>query len=140
MAGRTDNIKIVNGGNKLFGGGNATAGMARIEIKSEPKGAQVIVNGTPLQKATPVEIQVEAGSYDVTSAEGWIPAHARERDCGPGRPRQNHQSIHTLISFNKQVCNDGEQSQELRTANDSRLLFFICRLATPAQDTYSGNK
>jgi serine/threonine protein kinase len=65
VAGRTDNIKIVSG-NKLFGGGNASSGMARIEIKSEPKGAQVIVNGTPLQKTTPVEIQVEAGSYDIT--------------------------------------------------------------------------
>ena len=62
--------------NKLFGGGNATAGMARIEIKSEPKGAQVIVNGTPLQKPTPVEIQVEAGSYDVTlQKDGFAPMH-----------------------------------------------------------------
>jgi hypothetical protein len=75
VAGRTDNIRIVNG-NKLFGGGNATAGMARIEIKSEPKGAQVIVNGTPLQKPTPVEIQVEAGSYDVTlQKDGFAPMH-----------------------------------------------------------------
>jgi eukaryotic-like serine/threonine-protein kinase len=75
VAGRTDNIRIVNG-NKLFGGGNATAGMARIEIKSEPKGAQVIVNGTPLQKPTPVEIQVEAGSYDVTlQKDGFQPIH-----------------------------------------------------------------
>ncbi len=75
VAGRTDNIRIVNG-NKLFGGGNATAGMARIEIKSEPKGAQVIVNGTPLQKQTPVEIQVEAGSYDVTlQKDGFAPMH-----------------------------------------------------------------
>ncbi len=75
VAGRTDNIRIVNG-NKLFGGGNATTGMARIEIKSEPKGAQVIVNGTPLQKPTPVEIQVEAGSYDVTlQKDGFAPMH-----------------------------------------------------------------
>jgi hypothetical protein len=75
VAGRTDNIKIVNG-NKLFGGGNASSGMARIEIKSEPKGAQVIVNGTPLQKTTPVEIQVEAGSYDITlQKEGFQAIH-----------------------------------------------------------------
>jgi len=72
VAGRTDNIKIVSGG-KLFGGG-AHGDAARIEIKSEPKGAQVIVNGTPLQKTTPVEIQVDAGSYDITlQKEGYKP-------------------------------------------------------------------
>jgi hypothetical protein len=63
-------------GNKLFGGGNVEAGKARIEIKSEPKGAQVIVNGTLVQKSTPVEIQVEAGSYDVTlQKDGFKPMH-----------------------------------------------------------------
>lgn len=65
-AGRTDNIQLVNGSRvgKMFGGSGAS-GKARIEIKSEPKGAQVSVNGTPLQKTTPVEIQVEPGSYDI---------------------------------------------------------------------------
>ena len=64
-AGRTDNIRIVGGGvGKLFGGGSSQ-GKARIEIKSEPKGAQVTINGTPLQKTTPLEIQVEAGNYDI---------------------------------------------------------------------------
>jgi eukaryotic-like serine/threonine-protein kinase len=75
VAGRADNIKIVSG-SKLFGGGNVEAGKARIEIKSEPKGAQVIVNGTLVQKPTPVEIQVEAGSYDVTlQKDGFKPMH-----------------------------------------------------------------
>ncbi len=61
VAGRTDNIKLVGGGvGKVFGGNGSSQGMARIEIKSEPKGAQVIVNGTPLQKPTPLEIQVGA--------------------------------------------------------------------------------
>ena len=74
VAGRTDNIRIVSG-NKFFGGG-ASSDMARIEIKSEPKGAQVIVNGTRLQKTTPVEIQVDAGSYDITlQKEGYKPVH-----------------------------------------------------------------
>ena len=50
--------------------------MARIDIKSEPKGAQVVVNGTPLQKLTPVEIQVDAGSYDITlQKDGYKPVH-----------------------------------------------------------------
>ena len=75
-AGRTDNIRIVGGGvGKMFDRGSSS-GTARIEIKSEPKGAQVIVNGTPLQKATPVEIQVDAGSYDITlQKDGFKPVH-----------------------------------------------------------------
>ena len=74
-AGRTDNIQLVNSGRmgKVFGG-NGASGKARIEIKSEPKGAQVTVNGTPLQKTTPVEIQVEPGSYDIViQKDGYKP-------------------------------------------------------------------
>jgi serine/threonine-protein kinase len=67
VAGRTDNIRLVNGGmGKMFGGNGSSQGKAVIEIKTDPKGAQVTVNGTPLQKGTPVEIQVEPGSYDIT--------------------------------------------------------------------------
>ena len=76
-AGRTDNIQIVGSGGvgKLFGGGSSQ-GMARIEIKSEPKGALVTVNGTPLQKTTPLEIQVEPGNYDITiQKDGYKPIH-----------------------------------------------------------------
>ena len=75
-AGRTDNIRLVNGGmGKMFGGG-ASQGKARIEIKSEPKGAQVVVNGTPLQKTTPLEIQVEPGNYDITiQKDGYKTVH-----------------------------------------------------------------
>ncbi len=74
VAGRTDNISLVNGGvGKMFGG-SASQGKARIQIKSEPKGAQVTVNGTPLQKTTPVEIQVEPGNYDITiQKDGYKP-------------------------------------------------------------------
>ena len=81
VAGRTDNIRIVGGGmgmgmGKIFGGGGSSQGKARIEIKSEPKGAQVIVNGTPLQKTTPLEIQVEAGNYDIIlQKEGYKVVH-----------------------------------------------------------------
>jgi serine/threonine-protein kinase len=77
VAGRTDNIKIMVGSpmGKLFGGGGAQ-GKARIEIKTEPKGAQVVINGTPLQKTTPVEIQVEAGNYDITlQKDGYKDIH-----------------------------------------------------------------
>jgi eukaryotic-like serine/threonine-protein kinase len=77
-AGRTDNIQIVGSGGvgKLFGNSGSSQGMARIEIKSEPKGALVSVNGTPLQKTTPLEIQVEPGNYDITiQKDGYKPIH-----------------------------------------------------------------
>jgi serine/threonine protein kinase len=76
VAGRTDNIKVVGGGmGKLFGGNSGSSqGMARIEIKSDPKGAQVTINGTPMQKTTPLEVQVEAGNYDITiQKDGYKP-------------------------------------------------------------------
>jgi hypothetical protein len=77
-AGRTDNMRLVGGGvGKLFGGNsNSAQGMARIEIKTEPKGALVTINGTPLQKPTPLEIQVEAGNYDIViQKDGFKPVH-----------------------------------------------------------------
>jgi hypothetical protein len=77
-AGRTDNIQLVGSGGvgKLFGNGGSSQGMARIEIKSEPKGALVTINGTPLQKATPLEIQVEPGNYDIViQKDGYKPIH-----------------------------------------------------------------
>lgn len=77
VAGRTDDIKIVNGGmSRIFGGSGSSQGKARIEIKSDPKGAQVTINGTPLQKTTPVEVQLEPGNYDITiQKDGYQPAH-----------------------------------------------------------------
>ncbi|HEX3587361.1 MAG TPA: serine/threonine-protein kinase [Candidatus Angelobacter sp.] len=78
-AGRTDNIQFVGSGGvgKLFGGnGGSSQGMARIEIKSEPKGALVTINGTPLQKPTPLEIQLEPGNYDIViQKDGYKPIH-----------------------------------------------------------------
>lgn len=78
-AGRTDNIRLVgsSGVGKLLGNNNGNgSGMARIEIKTEPKGAQVTINGTPLQKTTPLEVQLEAGNYDITiQKDGFKPVH-----------------------------------------------------------------
>jgi hypothetical protein len=55
----------------VFGGAPAR-GMAQMEIKSEPKGAKIIINGKPLEKTTPAMIQVEAGNYDVVlEKEGY---------------------------------------------------------------------
>jgi serine/threonine-protein kinase len=75
VAGRTDSIKAVGGGGlfKMFGGGPGH-GMARIEIKTEPKGAQILINGQPFAKTTPVVLQVEAGNYDISlQKEGYQP-------------------------------------------------------------------
>jgi serine/threonine protein kinase len=77
-AGRTDNIRLVgsSGVGKLLGNNGSSSGMARIEIKTEPKGAQVTINGTPLQKTTPLEVQLEAGNYDITiQKDGFRPVH-----------------------------------------------------------------
>jgi serine/threonine protein kinase len=74
-AGRTDNIKTVGGLSKIFGGGNPS-GAARMEIKSQPKGAQILINGAPFAKTTPVEIQLEPGNYDITlRKDGYKPFH-----------------------------------------------------------------
>jgi len=74
-AGRTDTIKVVGGFKKIFGGGSS-AGMARMEIKSDPKGAQVSINGSVLPKPTPLEIQVEPGNYEITlQKDGYKPVH-----------------------------------------------------------------
>jgi hypothetical protein len=64
IAGRTDNIKVVGGASKLFGG--SSRGMSRLTIKSDPKGAQVTINGSTLSKTTPLEVQVEPGNYEIT--------------------------------------------------------------------------
>jgi eukaryotic-like serine/threonine-protein kinase len=77
VAGRTDNIKIVGGGvGKFLGRNGSSEGKARIEIKSDPKGAVVTINGTSLQKTTPVEVQVEPGNYDITiEKDGYQSVH-----------------------------------------------------------------
>ena len=76
LAGRTDNIQVMGGSFKKLFGGSSGKGMARIEIKSDPKGAQVVINGTTLTKTTPVEIQLEPGNYEVTlQKDGYQPVH-----------------------------------------------------------------
>lgn len=72
-AGRIDNIKTVGGFSKMFGHGPGR-GAGQIEIKTEPKGAEIIINGSRFAKTTPVKIQVEAGNYDITlQKEGYQP-------------------------------------------------------------------
>ncbi|HWZ44629.1 MAG TPA: PEGA domain-containing protein [Candidatus Saccharimonadales bacterium] len=64
IAGRTDNMKVVSGGGlKFFGGGSH--GKSHLVIKSDPKGAQVIINGNPIPKTTPLELEVDPGEFQV---------------------------------------------------------------------------
>ncbi len=72
-AGRTDNIKSVGGFSKMFGRGPGH-GAGEIEIKTNPKGAQIVINGAPYAKTTPVVIEVGIGNYEITlQKEGYQP-------------------------------------------------------------------
>lgn len=75
LAGRTDNIKAVGGFGKIFGGGGSS-GMARVEIRTQPKGVRILINGTEFAKTTPVDIQVEPGNYEITlQKDGYKSVH-----------------------------------------------------------------
>lgn len=73
--GNADDIKTVGKFKKIFRGGD-TAGMGTVNIKTQPKGAQVAVNRRMLDKASPVQFMVEPGNYiiDIT-ASGYKSIH-----------------------------------------------------------------
>ena len=76
--GRTDTIRIVGGGGikKIFGGNGSSAGTARLQIKSRPKGARITINGRVVDKTTPVELEIDPGTYDVVlEMLGYHPLH-----------------------------------------------------------------
>jgi len=64
LTGSTQNIKTVGKLGGIFGGAPADSG--RVSVKSNPKGAQVTVNGQPVQKTTPVDFYLSPGSYEVS--------------------------------------------------------------------------
>ena len=65
--GSADDIKYGGKFKKMFGGGDM-ANMGGVEIKTQPKGAQVAVNNRILDKYSPVEFYLDPGTYvvDVT--------------------------------------------------------------------------
>jgi len=65
--GSADDIKYGGKFKKMFGGGDM-ANMGGVEIKTQPKGAQVAVNNRILDKYSPVEFYLNPGTYvvDVT--------------------------------------------------------------------------
>jgi eukaryotic-like serine/threonine-protein kinase len=62
--GNTDEIKIGGKFKKVFGG-SETAGMGTVSIKTQPKGAQIAVNGRVVDKSSPVVFYLNPGNYVV---------------------------------------------------------------------------
>jgi serine/threonine protein kinase len=66
--GNTDEIRAAGGHfKKVFGGGD-TAGMGIVSIKTQPKGAQIMVNNRVLDKTSPFDFYLNPGTYviDIT--------------------------------------------------------------------------
>jgi len=75
--GNADDIRTVGKFKKLFGkGGDSTAGMGALSIRTQPKGAQIAVNQRLLEKTSPVEVMLGPGNYvlDITLT-GFKPIH-----------------------------------------------------------------
>ncbi len=70
LSGSTSDIKTAGGIGGLLGGGSKDQG--RVTVRTNPKGAQVLVNGQPVKKNTPVEFFLNPGSYEITLMH---PAH-----------------------------------------------------------------
>ncbi|MGH9531682.1 MAG: PEGA domain-containing protein, partial [Terriglobales bacterium] len=64
LSGSTQDIKTAGGIGGLFGG--APKDSARVTVRSNPKGAQVLVNGQPVKKTTPVDFFLNPGNYEIT--------------------------------------------------------------------------
>jgi eukaryotic-like serine/threonine-protein kinase len=67
--GNADEIRSVGKFKKLFGGGgDSVAGMGSVSIRTQPKGAQIAVNGRIVEKLSPTEFMLGPGNYvvDVT--------------------------------------------------------------------------
>jgi serine/threonine protein kinase len=62
--GRTVDIKTTRKG--LFGMGRGDKDMGRVTLQTEPSGATILVNGQPAPKASPTEIMLNPGGYELT--------------------------------------------------------------------------
>ncbi|HET7209613.1 MAG TPA: PEGA domain-containing protein [Terriglobales bacterium] len=73
--GITDDIKVVGKFGKLFGG-KSGAGMGKVSVHTQPKGAQVTVNRRMVDKPTPVDFLLNPGNYMIDiSLPGYKPVH-----------------------------------------------------------------
>lgn len=75
VLGNTDDIKIGGKFKKLFGG-SETAGMGKVSVKTDPKGAQIAVNNRMLDKLSPVDFFLNPGTYEIDiSLSGFKSIH-----------------------------------------------------------------
>jgi eukaryotic-like serine/threonine-protein kinase len=76
--GNADDIRNLGKFKKLFGsaGGDSTAGMGSMSVRTQPKGAQVAINQRILEKLSPTEFMLGPGNYvvDITLT-GFKPIH-----------------------------------------------------------------
>jgi serine/threonine protein kinase len=76
--GNADDIRTVGRFKKIFGaaGGESTAGMGSVNIRTRPKGAQIVINQHILDKFSPVDVMMGPGNYviDITLT-GFKPVH-----------------------------------------------------------------
>jgi serine/threonine-protein kinase len=75
--GNADDIRSVGKFKKLFGkGGDGTAEMGSVNIRTQPKGAQIAINQHLVEKISPTEFMVGPGNYvlDITLT-GYKPVH-----------------------------------------------------------------
>ena len=63
--GNVDDIKTVGKFKKLFGGKGDQAGMGKVSVKTNPKGAQIAVNRRMVDKNSPVDFLLSPGNYVV---------------------------------------------------------------------------
>ena len=62
--GSTDEIRGTGGKfKKVFGRGGDTSGMGIVSIKTQPKGAQIMINNRVLDKTTPFDFYLNPGTY-----------------------------------------------------------------------------
>jgi len=75
--GSTDEIRAAGGKfKKVFGGGGDTSSMGIVSIKTQPKGAQIMLNNRVLDKTAPFDFYLNPGTYmvDITLS-GYKPVH-----------------------------------------------------------------
>jgi len=74
--GNTDEIRSAGGHFKKVFGGNSGDGMGVVSIKTQPKGAQIMVNNRVLDKTSPFDFYLNPGTYvlDITMS-GYQPLH-----------------------------------------------------------------
>jgi hypothetical protein len=71
-AGEAAHGKVIGGIKRLLPGGASGKEMAEVHFKTNPKGARLTLNGWSAPKATPLELRLPPGGYDIViQADGF---------------------------------------------------------------------